>query len=238
MLILLRESCLLANVIISFGVPLGALFILKRRFGGKMLFFSVGMLTFIVSQILIRIPIISYVLPQFTWYAVMQTNPWLYGIFLGLTASVFEEVGRLIALKSVSNRNNGLIEGISFGFGHGGIEAMLLVGLNSLVLMVLYPIGTIDLSSQSATMILLGGLERVLAMIFHIGASLIVLYGIRVQKQVRFTTYAVLLHLLLDSMIVILPAVFGAGILQLEAYLAVMAIFTLIFGIKLYSMED
>ena len=87
-----------------------------------------GAAVFILFQLVTRIPLIQLVLPGMDWYKeTIQSNIWTYGLFLGFTAGLFEEVGRYLAfiliLKNLDWKN-----AVAFGIGHGGIEAILLVG--------------------------------------------------------------------------------------------------------------
>ena len=62
----------------------------------------------------------------------MSHNPWLYGLFMGGTAAIAEEFGRYIAVRFLLKKNRRYADGIAYGLGHGGIEAMLLIGVNNI----------------------------------------------------------------------------------------------------------
>lgn len=233
--ILLQELCLLLNVLICFGIPIIGTIWLGRRSGRVIKPFLIGIAAFTLSQLVLRIPLITLVLPDFTWYQLMQLNPYLNGVFLGLTAGIFEETARLIFMKQFLRNRTTRADGLAFGLGHGGIEAMVLVGINCIATMFMYPAGYMDLSEVGYLTILTGGLERISAMMFHVGASLIVLYGIRVHQSVRYTLLAILLHALLDSMLVILPAAIGLGTMGLEIYVMVIAILVLFYGYRRFA---
>ncbi|MFA9464430.1 MAG: YhfC family intramembrane metalloprotease [Velocimicrobium sp.] len=235
--ILLQELCLLINVIISFGIPIAGVFIIRKKAGRIAKPFIIGMAAFLISQPLTRIPLLSIILPSQEWYIILQCHTYLYGIFLGLTAGIFEEFARLIFMKLVLKGRTRMADGLSFGLGHGGIEAMLFLGINSIAAMIMYPTGLADLSGTGSLMILVGGLERIFAITFHVGASLIILYGIREQKAVRYTLLAVFLHGLLDSMIVILPAAIGLGTVGLEIYAMILSALVIAFGIRLFMKK-
>ena len=60
-------------------------------------------------------------------------NPVLYILYGGFAAGIFEETARLLCFKSfirVGN-NESIYTGISYGLGHGGIEAILIGGIAS-----------------------------------------------------------------------------------------------------------
>lgn len=236
--ILLQELCLLVNVLICFGIPIAGIIMISKKYGIRIRAmikpFITGMAAFVISQPILRIPLLKLILPNFSWYLILQHNPYLYGIFLGLTAGIFEETARLIFMKVFLKNRVRMEDGLAFGLGHGGIEAMLFAGINSIAAMFMYPLGQIDLSNMGCLTILTGGAERIFAMAFHIGATIIVLYGIREQKSIRYTLLAILLHGLLDSMLIILPAAIGLGNFGLEVYVMIASLITLTFGIHLF----
>ena len=82
------------GIAICYGLPAAGLILLarKRKTAGKA--FAWGAAAFVVSQLLIRIPLLQLVLPNFSWFAVMQLYPWRYGLFLGLTAGLGGGGGR------------------------------------------------------------------------------------------------------------------------------------------------
>lgn len=235
--ILLQELCLVFNLFICFGIPFGILLVLrkKKRPVGKA--FCLGMVSFTISQICIRIPLLQFVLPQMTWYQTMPFHPWVYGIFLGLTAGIFEECARILFLKIGIRHQLHFSDALAFGIGHGGIEAMLLVGISCISTMFALPNDATLAASSNCSLLLLSGVERIFAMMFHVGATLFISYGIRKKKSGRYTIIAILLHTLLDAPIVILPQVFGIGALGLELYLAITSLAVLITGICLWHKK-
>ena len=88
--------------------------------------------------------------------------------------------------------------------------------------------------------VILSGIERISAMIIHIGLSLIVLYGIRAKKLI-YLGIAILIHTIVNAPLVILPAVFNVGILGIELYILMCALVLLLFifkSKKLYKKEE
>ncbi len=218
-------------VIVCFVVPLGGLVLCARRKKGVGKAFFVGAAAFVVSQICVRIPILQLVLPQYAWFAIMQLNPWKYGWFLGLSAGIFEEVARWVCIRFLMKEQRTLAHGLAFGMGHGGIEAMIFVGINVVVCLgmllggqgALLPLGPWDA--------FLAGGERLYAIGFHVGATLLVLKGIRAGKALRYLISAIILHGLLDAAIVILPGVYGVGQMGVWLYGALAGVLTLAAGL-------
>lgn len=225
---------LIVGIMICYALPTAGLLILMRKKKGAGKAFVWGALAFVVSQLLIRVPILQLVLPNLQWFAVMQFYPWRYGLFLGLTAGLAEETARWIAARCFLRGKDTLGHGLAFGLGHGGIEAMLVVGPNMIAGTVMVLTGQTGLFPADWKSVLVGGAERIFAMVFHIGAALLVMYGVRAGRGFRYWFLAVALHTVMDAAVVILPAVFGVGVMGLELYAAALGGLTLALGIWLY----
>lgn len=227
-------ASLMFGCLVCYGTPVAGLILLLRKKKGTGGAFALGMLAFAVSQLLIRIPVLQFLLPRYVWFHVLPLYPVAYGLFLGLTAGVFEEGARWIAIRLFLKNRTDLEHGLAFGLGHGGVEAMVLVGLNMIAGLVLVLAGQSALFPASAGTMLVAGLERLYAMAFHVGASLLVMHGIRKRKSAGYLAAAVLLHTVLDAAIVILPAEFGAGTAGVEIFGAFTSFMTLAAGLYVY----
>lgn len=225
---------LLFGCLVCYGVPVGGMLILLGRKKGIGKAFLLGMLAFAVSQLGIRIPVLQLLLPRYAWFHVLQLYPWAYGLFLGLTAGLFEEGARWIAIRFFLKDRTDLEHGLAFGLGHGGVEAMILVGLNLIAGLALILAGQGALFPATAKTVLISGLERLYAMAFHVGASLLVMRGVRKKRTAGYLAAAVVLHTVMDAAIVILPAAFGAGIAEIEIYGAAVGLLTLTAGVLVY----
>ncbi len=222
------------GIIVCYALPVGGLVLCVRKKKGAGKAFAIGVLTFVISQLLIRIPILQLVLPQFAWFAVLQMNPWAYGLFLGGTAGIFEEVARWIGFRIFLKRQQDFAHGFAFGLGHGGIEAMVLVGLNFIVGLWMMAAGQGALFPADVAGVFLAGGERLYVIAFHVGASLLVLYGIRVRKSLRYLIGAIVLHTVFDAAIVILPYEFGVSTLGVGVYGAVASILTFVVSLLMF----
>lgn len=213
--------------------------------------FFLGALAFFVSQIILRIPLIKLVLPQFDWYNIfVAQHYYIYCIFLGLSAGIFEEVARFVVVKLFLKNNQRFGDGIAFGIGHGGIEAIIIAGLsliNTLVLVLALNNGNLEalltgltqaqidsifvsLYNLDGITVLLGGIERILAMTMHIGMTMIIFTGFRKNKQIKYLIISILVHGLIDTAVGILPR-FGIDVIMLEAVIAIFAVALLIYTI-------
>lgn len=200
------------SLLICIGIPVGGagFFLWKRN--GTFVSFAAGVLAFAVSQLILRIPLLNYLSAHVEWMMVLPAvNVVLYGAFLALTAGIFEETARWIGLGFGKKKGRTTwIHAIAFGLGHGGVEAVW-VALQGLVPALLN--GTLFLFGEDA--VLVAG-ERLGAMLFHIGATLVVMTGIRSGKK-RWLGIAVLLHFLLDFTVVFQNGAVIAGILAVSA---------------------
>lgn len=210
------------SLIICFGVPIALAVIFIKKGVSKIKVFFIGMLGFVIMQIAIRIPLLSLIANQ-AWYLRLSENIVLISLFLGLTAGLFETVGRFIVFKFFLKKERSYEDGLMAGLGHGGIEAIVLVGLtyiNNIVFSVMINLGVSDmllgassaipearagletaitaLTTTAPSMFLLGGVERVFTIVIHMALSLLVLEGIKRKKAFLYMCFAFLAHGLLD----------------------------------------
>lgn len=233
--------CMFITAFISLILPfvLWIYFYKKYKISGKAVL--VGTLIFIVFQLLTRVPMLN-VLKQTNWFIYNQAvNPWLISILLGLTAGLFEEIGRFIGFKYLLKNKLRWPNGVGYGIGHGGIEAILIVGLayiNNIVYSFLLNHGQLSaLNLPQATlqaitnsivntpsyMFLIAGWERLFTLTLHIALSLIVLYAVK-HKQNIYLLIAFLLHTAIDTSIGFIHNIF-----VMEAFIAIFSVGTLIF---------
>jgi uncharacterized membrane protein YhfC len=153
-----------------------------------------------------------------------MTQPVLYALFLGVTAALFEEGGRWIVMTLFMKNKRRVSDGIAFGVGHGGIEAVVFVGIGFIVAL---------LSSTPTPPFetMLGGVERLLTMVLHVGWSVMVLRSV-VRKKPFWLLLAILLHTAVD-MLAVLLAQAGIEPLWIEA-----AILPFVIGLLVYTVLE
>lgn len=184
-----------------------------------------GAAGFFVTQIIIRVPILSALslMPEFTSF--VENNYLIYALLLGLTAGLFEVVGRFASAKILS-KNLTFTKGFAAGLGHGGIEAMVLIGMtyiSNLLYATMINSGAIEaviaqteamgvdvtpiytlvdtLVNTPSYMYLLGAYERILAMIAHVAMTLVVFYYMSKKQTLKGIGICVLYHFVMDSMV-------------------------------------
>ena len=212
------------TLLISLVLPIVALlvFAVKNKKQGIVSAWLLGAAGFFVSQILIRLPLLTFLQSQ-SWFASFAKNELFMYIFsLACTAALFELAGRLAAAGIMAN-NLSWKRSLAAGLGHGGIEAMLLIGMtyvNNLVYITMINSGSFDtMLAQSAAlgvdvsqlelvheqlvatppvMFLLAGFERLLAMTGHIAMSALVCYGVAHKKLGVCVLACVGLHTMMD----------------------------------------
>jgi len=245
---------LIVNASLCIGFPILLIIYAQKKYGrvaGPIVF---GALCFMISQVVIRIPLITAVLPSMMWYSVMSVNnPIMYYIFLGVTAGIFEEVGRYIFIKIFMKKNHRYGDALAFGIGHGSVEAVLLVGINAVTMVIFanminagtftaeltsLPAESIDMISAnllSATPFLayLGGIERVFTIIFHIGLTMLVFSGILSGKGIKNLLLAIFIHALVDALAGILPMYFHISVIYVEIIIAIFAVGAFIYTRKI-----
>ena len=175
-----------------------------------------GVLTFGVFQVLTRIPALS-LMGQTAWYTMFtMKHPTLNALFLGATAGLFEEGGRWIVMRLFMSKRRRVSDGIAFGIGHGGLEAVLLVGINTVLILIA--------SGWAAATggMLAGGAERIFTMVLHVGWSVMVFKCVT-QKKPLWLLLAFATHTAVDFAAVMF-GVTGASILMSELVLAAFAL--------------
>ena len=219
---------LIVSILICFGVPLGGLVYLANKKDGYEKLFFIGVLTFVISQILLRLPLLG-VLAEFDWFIRFQfQSPLLFLLIVGgLSAGVFEEVARYLGLRLGCKKRWRFMDAVALGLGHGGIEAILLVGLNQLILLLLYD----DISSWSGEF-LLAGIERVFAMTAHITFTIILLYIMKRRAWLAIVI-AIVLHAIFNFITIYLATTQNLSL----TYLA-MGIMTFVLVGICYKLKD
>lgn len=211
----------LINLTLSIGLPLGLaiLLIIKDRKRTKPL--MLGVITFLIFQVFTRIPLLQLVLANQVWYILFSYDqPILYLFLLSLSAGLFEEIGRFLIMKRWL-KNGSFMDVFSFGIGHGGIEAILLVGLGVLLS---------DVSSVDDFSMIMGGIERIFALCMHVAFSFMV-YA-QVSKHQRFgLAVSILAHTLVNFIAVYLMSL-GLGILIVELSLFIMSILAVVYVLR------
>ena len=179
----------------------------------------------------------------------------LYGIVM---AGVFEECGRHVVLKYIMKKNRSRENAVLYGIGHGGIEilaVLLPTMITYLAVSVLFSQGdretalsSLKITEETAAaalpavqaaaafdygMMAANVIERLFAMLLHIGLTVIVFYGVVNGKKLCLPM-AILLHMLMDFF----PALYQRGVISLwavEVWAAVWTVIIVFLAVRLYG---
>lgn len=146
----------------------------------------------------------------------------LYVLYSVLCAGIFEETARYIVFRCFCKKEREPKNAVMYGLGHGGFEAIMLVGVNMLSYAMLAisinALGTDFLfdnissdESQVALIFQLTALskigmgdaimsvvERLIAMTFHTAASVTVFASVKMKGKKWLFPISILLHALMD----------------------------------------
>lgn len=189
------------EVAIQLLFPIALGYFLLRRFGLRWRIFFIGVLFFIVSQI-IELPIVAGIA---VFDLRLESRPWLGALIAGLTAGVGEEVARYLGFRFTRTMrdNRTWPAALLLGAGHGGAESIL-VGLGVIALAIISVVAPDllppELSIGSEVVwyaYLLGGLERIFAITIQISLAVLV-FQVFVRRSIGYLFLAMLYHALVD----------------------------------------
>lgn len=231
------------NIALMIVVPFVAAAIIRRRLGVGWKLFWLGALVFVVSQLLLRLPLVAMLQaalgPQIIGSPLLSFG---LGLLLAFTAALFETGGRYVGYRFLLRRTSKTWNvGVMFGLGHGGIESALLVaGLATTQLVTLLTLTQASLAAlppvqaealgtlaaavngEPAWLGLAGAWERMIALLFHVAMSLLVLQSF-VRGERRWLGYALGAHFLMDFVTpTLIPALLPAGMARGGAQQAVL----------------
>jgi uncharacterized membrane protein YhfC len=221
-------------LMISLPVLLGIL--LSSRLRTEWRLYALGMVTFVASQVL-HIPFNQWLLNPLLQRLAPNADGGgaalvVVAVFLVLSAGVFEETARLLMLLGPLRKARSWRDGLMFGAGHGGVEAILLGLLSFYALVQLVALRDVDLAatlapSQVETVRtaltvfwgmpwyehLIPTLERVFAICLHLGLTILVLQALTRRNWLWFGL-AVLWHALVDAVAVFALPTWGVYITE------------------------
>ena len=234
------------NMIFALALPTVMAIVIKKRYKGSLAVFFIGCAVWFLFAIVLEQMMHIVVLTVLPVGKVIQNNIWLYGIYGGLAAGVFEETGRFLAMKFTMKKHYGNpYNAIMYGAGHGGFEAFFILGtgmLNSLIYAILINtnqtqllLGPLDETQRASVqavlnnlietpshMLLLGDVERISAVILHIALSVLVWAAVVKGKKLWYLL-AIFIHFLVDASIVIINS-YGFSVWGLELIIFGMSI--------------
>jgi uncharacterized membrane protein YhfC len=166
----------------------------------------------------------------------MKANSWGFIVYGAGAAALYEETGRYIAMRLFVKRVGDPGTAVSYGLGHGGVESILVGALGqitAIVMALLSNAGILQkvitdhaalvkiqtgLVQADFTLALLGGFERVWALLIQIFCSLLVWRAVA-RKDLRWFVLALTAHFSIDSV----AAATQRGLLTVQTTEAIVA---------------
>jgi uncharacterized membrane protein YhfC len=214
----------LLNGLLMIAMPVGlAIYLTSHwKIGGRI--WWIGAATFVISQVG-HIPFnwaAGKILNQtgmIRWNATSQLI--FNAVFLGLSAGIFEEGARYLAMRWWAKETRSWRKGIMFGAGHGGAEAIILgllviytflqlAALRNADLTRLFPANQLALAQEQVQvywsspwyMAMLGALERLFTIPCQIAMAVMVMQ-VFTRRNIGWLFAAIGYHALLDGVAVI-----------------------------------
>lgn len=239
--------------LMGIAIPILLFIYFRKKHNAEIMPFFIGVAVFIVFALIIEGTINFAIFSSPVAYKIKE-NTWLFGIFGGLMAGVFEETGRFAAFKTVlkkklHNDKNALM----YGAGHSGIEVFLILTISmitNLVFSIMFNMGMLDklisqisdpaklsaintiietLVKTNPSLFWLSVAERFAAIGMQIALSILVWYSVKNIKKLWLFPLAIFIHAFIDAVLVILKG-FGANLGVIFVALYAMTILTIGFS--------
>ena len=247
----LNMAGMAVSMLLSLAVVIAAFVYGRKRLRASVSSFFVGMGVFILFALVLESLLHNLILLTPVGQKIFG-NMWLYALYGGAAAAIFEETGRIFAAKTFLRRQNDAENAYMYGAGHGGVEA-LFVGvvsqISNLSLAATINAGKAGelLSTLSGAQydsalaqlralcgespaFFLAGYERILAVATHICMSMLLFRGLREHKA-RLVVLCYVLHFALDAILVLINKAFG--MIAAEAFCTVFVLLVVLVTAKL-----
>lgn len=251
------------GIMIAWGIilPVTSAIVWKLKTKAKLLPLLVGAIIFPVFALgLETIPKYFLMVKESAVSSYIMMHLWSFALVGAGLAGIFEETGRFVAYKFFLKKHTDKKTAVTYGIGHGGIEAIIILsyaGFQYLIYAVLInqgmfgtvvdqvrmaapdQVGQIEavataITSMTIATALLGCMERLFAMIFHVALSVLVFEAVREKGKWYFFPIAIVLHGLLD----VFAACYQFGVITnvfvVEACINVLSIVVGIIALNIY----
>jgi len=242
------------SAILAIGVPVCLFIAARKKFNAKVIPMLFGIAGFVIFALVLEALVHRIVIGRF----IQTSNKVLYIIYGALMAGLFEESARFIAFNLLKKKYEGIGTALSYGIGHGGIEAILLAGagmISSIVTSIIINAGNIEsitgslqgealaaasiqiqaLALTAPYMFLVGGFERLFAIAVHISLSVVVYYSVFSKKKLWLYPLAILLHAIVDVPAMIFQTGGIKSIFVVEVIVCVFAVCLVFFAKYLHG---
>ncbi len=219
--------CMAISALVAFAIPVVLCIWLRKKKHADLLPFFIGCAVMLVFALVLETLVHQLVLNVLPIGKTILNNIWLYALYGGFMAGLFEETGRFVAFKTILKKvRNKDVDALMYGAGHGGFEAAMLLGgamISNLIISVMLNLGLTShltnnvpaeqmpqvqavfdsLTSGAPYTFLIGIIERIFAVALQISLSVIVWFGANRNGKWLLYPLAIILHLLLDGVTVI-----------------------------------
>ncbi|MDR0472783.1 MAG: YhfC family intramembrane metalloprotease [Treponema sp.] len=242
------------SAIISIGLPVAIFIFFRKKYKAGFLPMIIGAAAFILFVLVLESSIHYFVFKQFS----LQEKPLAYIIYGIFMAGIFEETARFISFNILKKKHEGIKTGLSYGIGHGGIEAILLAGfamISSIVFSIFINTGYIqtitsglqgevlnkitsainELSQTASYMFLVSGLERIFAICIQLSLSVMVFYSVYRKGTIWLFPCAILLHAIIDIPAAAYQAEILGNILLVEGIVCLSAVMSVIIAVNVHK---
>jgi uncharacterized membrane protein YhfC len=233
------------SAIISIGTPIFLFLFFRKRFSMSTIPLLVGIAAFVVFVLILESFIHRLILqPSQTGEIALKNQPVLYVLYGVFMAGIFEETARFLSFHLLKKKYGGIGTGISYGIGHGGIEAVILAGvamISNLVFSMMINSGataslpeaiqgevlgkiTTALTDTAPYMFLISGIERIFAIAIQISLSIIVFYSVFCKGKRWLFPLAILIHAIVDCPAAIMQTGVIKNVFLVEGLAAISAL--------------
>ena len=245
---------MIITCMISFGVPIALFLYLRLVKKADIYPYFAGCTVMLLFAFILESGAHNIILSSPAGSAI-RGNIWLYALYGGLMAGLFEETGRYLAfsfaLKKYRAKN---VNALMYGAGHGGFEAIVIAGLtmiNNIVWSFMINNGRIaeltgslsgdQLAQQAIGLListpsyqfLLGGAERLFAILLHISLSVLVWFAVKWEGKLYLYPAAILIHFAVDAAAALLSGL-GVNVVIIEAVVAILTTAAALFARRLW----
>lgn len=217
------------TALIGIAIPVILFSVFRKKYKANIAPFFIGCAVFVIFALLLERFFITLLFTSGAGKTI-QGSIWLYGIFGGLMAGIFEETGRLAAFKTILKKSCGNdTNALMYGAGHGGFEAFYILVfsmISNIVMAIMLNTGMEDklisgitdeinlqtlyttfaaLAETPSANFLMGVVERIAAVALHISLSVLVWFAAKNGgKCFWLFPLALLLHSAVNAIAVIM----------------------------------
>lgn len=241
------------SLVITILIPIILFIYFKKKYQISNKVFFIGVLTFFLFAQVLEGAVHAYFLEgNATTKAKIMGNPWIFMLYGGLMAGIFEEAGRYLMMRYALKGHRQWKDGLSFGIGHGGMEVIMIGAISNISLLVyakminnqtfesllinekvkeaLLPIKE-QLLETNAYLPLFSGVERAFALVIQMALSILVMYAVR-EKKLIYLLYAIFIHAFIDFPAALYQTGVFTNIVAIELILGLIAVLSIVWIVK------